>query len=169
MRAETSIWSVPGPSTAASERKAFVPNGPSPRHRGSFVIACSKRRQDRGHRHRLSARANGSANEADGVREVLVEVRVVPGDVRVLHRGRKIEAWNCATLAPDNAGERRSYLVFARGSRMACRTMGRKYRLAGRGIAGGECRRRRYFQHKGETGSWSPPRVVLRSEPSRSA
>src|SRR4029077_17009069 len=35
-------------------------------------------------------------NVPGGVREKLVELGVIPGDARVLHRGRKIEAGNCA-------------------------------------------------------------------------
>src|SRR4029077_14661509 len=57
-----------------------------------------------------------------GVPEKLVELGVVPGDVRVLHRGGKIESGNRAALAADNAGQRRPDLVHAGFRRMASRT-----------------------------------------------
>ena len=53
----------------------------------------------------------GPVNKPARVREILVEVGVVPGDVGLFHSGGEIETGYGSALAPDNAGERRSHLV----------------------------------------------------------
>src|SRR5438270_5081358 len=53
----------------------------------------------------------GAVDEAGRICEEFVEIGVVPGDVRILHRGREIEPRNCAALAPDNTGEGRADLI----------------------------------------------------------
>ena len=76
-------------------------------------------------------------NVPAGVREKLVELGVIPGDVGILHSGREIEAGNRAALAADNAGQRRPDLVHAGFRRMAHRTSAVENGLSRRGIAGG--------------------------------
>jgi hypothetical protein len=84
----------------------------------------------------------GPVNEPGRVCEEFVEIGVVPGDVRIFHRGGEIEAWNRSALAADNTGERGPDLVHAGLCRMTNRAMAGEHRLAGRGIAGGQRRRR---------------------------
>src|SRR5215471_1042780 len=84
----------------------------------------------------------GPVNEAGRVCEVFVEIGVIPGDVRILHRRGEIVPWNRGALATDNAGERWPDLVFTGLRRVAGNAMGREHGLASRGITGGErCRR----------------------------
>jgi|SRR5271169_2837562 len=78
----------------------------------------------------------GPVNEANRVCEEFVEVGVVPGDVRVLHRGGEVESRNRAALAPGNTGERWSDFILTRRRRMAHCAVGRKDLFAGRRIAG---------------------------------
>jgi hypothetical protein len=96
-------------------------------------------------------------NEAERVCEEFVEIGVVPGDVRILHRRGEIVPWNRGALATDNAGERWPDLVFTGLRRVAGNAMGREHGLASRGIIGGEsCRRasehgrqdQTYFAHR---------------------
>src|SRR5215831_4081086 len=76
----------------------------------------------------------GPVNEAGRVCEVFVEIGVIPGDVRILHRRGEIVPWNRGALATDNAGERWPDLVFTGLRRVAGNAMGREHGLASRGI-----------------------------------
>src|ERR1700730_9132313 len=86
----------------------------------------------------------GAADETGRVCQEFVEIGVVPGDVRILHRGGEIEPWNRAALAPDNTAEGRPDLFLTGGRRMAYCAVRRKALFAGRRIAGGQRRRRRH-------------------------
>src|SRR5437588_10255327 len=68
----------------------------------------------------------GAVHEANWVCEEFVEIGVVPGDVRILHRGGKIEPRNRAALAPGNTGEGWSDLILTGRRRVTHCAVGRK-------------------------------------------
>src|SRR5258708_28451201 len=80
----------------------------------------------------------GPVDEAGRVYEKFVEIGVVPGDVRILHRGGEIEPWNRAALAPSNTAEGRPDLFLTGRRRMAYCAVRRKDIFARRRIAGGQ-------------------------------
>ena len=57
----------------------------------------------------------GAVDEAGRVCEEFVEICVIPGDVRILHRGGEVVPWNRAALAPRRYPARDGPILFSPG------------------------------------------------------
>jgi len=78
----------------------------------------------------------GAVNEVDRICEKFVEIGIVPGHIRILHRSGEVERRNRAALAPNNAGKGWPDLVLTGRRRMAYCAVGCKHGLARFGVAG---------------------------------